>query len=234
MDEGRNNALTMSISGTSVGNITYVIGAKVGAKATETVLTVARIGEPEFSIADQPWTQWQTGISHTDAWKKEVGAVAKADGTGYTYNFQITYLDIAAANGKYNLYYDEANGYYRLSEGGPVVLVDLGAQNRFVSLFERVNGKDAYGGSSVTKYFFDDTGAFVKKEDYTEYLNACFNEMLMSKENPTGYYPLTKDMRYVLQNGFADWWNPDSPNYLEGFATANKEYAWMFPCCVVK
>lgn len=233
-DEGRNNALTMSISGDSVGNITYVIGVKADTAVAETVVTVARIGDPEFSIADQPWAQWQTGITPNAAWKKEVGAVAKTDGTGYTYNFQVTYMDITAANGKYNLYYDEANGYYRLSKGGPIVLVDLGAEDRFVSLFERVNGKGAYGGSAVTRYFFDENGAFVRKEKYTDYLDSCFNEMLMTKDNPTGFYPLTKDLMYVLQNGFVDWWNPDSPNYMEGFADANKTYAWMFACCVVK
>jgi len=231
-DEGQNDAITESISGSSVGNITYVIGVKADTGITDVVLTVARIGEPEFSIADQPWTPWQTGLSHTDAWMKETGTTVS--NTGYSYPFQRTYLDITAADGTYNLYYDEANGYYRLYQGGPVVLVDLGAQDRFVSLFERVNGKDSYGGSAVTRYFYDATGAFVKKEDYTEYLFEIFTEMQMSKGNPVGYYPLTKDLMYVLQNGFLGWWDADSPNYLESFATANKNYAWMFPCCTVK
>ena len=233
-DEGRNNALTMSISGSSVGYTTYVIGVKADTAVTETVVTIARIGEPGFSIADQPWTEWESGLTHTDKWKREVGVVAKADGTGYTYNFQVNYLDIEAADGTYDLYYDDANGYYRLYEGGPVVLVDLGAEDRFVPLFERVNGKDAYGGSAVTRYFFDESGAFLRKEDYTGYLDKCFTEMLMTKDNPVGFYPLTKDLMYVLQNGFVDWWNPDSPNFMEGFGSANKNYAWMFPCCIAK
>lgn len=231
-DEGMGNALTMSISGSSVGNTTYVIGVKANTAVKETVLTVARIGEPEFSIADQPWSEWETGLTHTDAWMKETGTTK--DSNGYTYNFQVSYLDITAKDGTYNLYYDEANGYYRLGEGGPVVLVDMGAKNGFVTLFERVNGKDNYGASGVTGYFYDETGAFVKKEDYTAYLGRCFTEMQMSKGNPVGYYPLTKDMMYVLQNGFAGWWNPDSGNYLERFDDANKTYAWMFPCCTVK
>ena len=233
-DEGWNNALTMSISGSSVGYTTYVIGVKADTAVTETVVTIARIGEPGFSIADQPWTEWESGLTHTDKWKREVGVVAKADGTGYTYNFQVNYLDIEAADGTYDLYYDDANGYYRLYEGGPVVLVDLGAEDRFVPLFERVNGKDAYGGSAVTRYFFDESGAFLRKENYTGYLDKCFTEMLMTKDNPVGFYPLTKDLMYVLQNGFVDWWNPDSPNFMEGFGLANKNYAWMFPCCIAK
>lgn len=231
-DEGANNALTISISGSSVGNTTYVIGVKADTQITETVVTIARIGDPEFSIADQPWSEWETGLSHTDSWMRETGTVAGSG--GYTYNFRPEYLDITAADGTYELYYDEANGYYRLYENGPVVLVDMGAENRFVSLFERVNGRDAYGGSSVTRYFFDETGAFLRKEDYTDYLNRCFEEMGMTKSDPVGFYPLTKDMMHVLQNGFLDWWNPDSPNYLEGFASANVQYAWMFPCCIAK
>ena len=35
---------------------------------------------------------------------------------------------------------------------------------------------------------------------------------------------------HALQNGFAGWWDSSSPNYLEGFAGANPNYAWMF-CC---
>lgn len=231
-EEGRENALTISISEGSVGYTTYVIGVKADTQITETVMTVARIGEPGFSIADQPWTQWETGLTHTDAWMKETGTTKT--GNGYTYNFQVTYLDIAAADGKYSLYYDEADGYYRLYQGGPVVLVDLAAQDRFISLYERVNGKDAYGGSAVTRYFFDENGAFLRKEKYTEYLDQCFTEMQMTKDSPVGFYPLTKDLAYVLQNGFVDWWNPDSPNYLSSFASANENYAWMFPCCIVK
>ena len=231
-DEGMGNALTMSISGSSVGNTTYVIGVKANTSVKETVLTVARIGDPEFSIADQPWAQWETGLTHTDAWMKETGIVKGSN--GYTYNFRVSYLDITSKDGTYNLYYDDANGYYRLGEGGPVVLVDLGAQNRFVSLFERVNGRENYGGSAVTRYFYDDTGAFLRKENYTEYLDKCFAEMLMTKENPVGFYPLTKDLMHVLQNGFSSWWDADSPNYLPSFEEANKTYAWMFPCCTVK
>ena len=233
-DEGRENALTMSISGTSVGHTTYVIGIKADTGVTEAVVTVARIGEPEFSIADQPWTEWESGLTHTDAWMKETGTQLNKDATAYKYNFRVSYLDITAVGGTYNLYYDEANGYYRLHKDGPVVLVNLGEQELFISLFERVNGKDAYGGSAVTRYFYDDNGAFLKKENYTDFLSNCFDEMLMSKSNPVGYYPLTKDLAYVLQNGFAGWWDVNSPNYLETFVNANKEYAWMFPCCIAK
>jgi hypothetical protein len=145
-----------------------------------------------------------------------------------------TYLDITAATGTYDLYYDEADGYYRLGKDGPIILVDMNAAGRFVPLYERVNGNGQYGGSAVTRYFFDSTGKFIRKEAYTDYLQQCFAEMNLDNVNEKGYYPLTKDMMYVLQNGFVQWWDETSPNYMEGFATANKEYAWLFACCIVE
>ena len=235
-DEGRNNAITESIFGTSVGNTTYIIGVKVDGSITDVVLNVARIGDPAFNVANEPWTQWESGLTHTDGWMNEVGMTA-VTGNGevlyYTLNSPVTYLDITAANGTYNLYYDAANGYYRLYQGGPVVLVDLNATGRFVSLYERINGNGQYGGSAVNRYFFDNTGAFVKKEDYTEYLSQCFDCVALNSNSESGYHPLTKDLMYALQNGFVNWWDASSDEYLEGFATANQQYAWMFACCYV-
>ena len=72
------------------------------------------------------------------------------------------------------------------------------------------------------------------KENYTDYLQNCFAEVKLDANSEKGYYPLTKDMMRVLQNGFSQWWDATSPNYLEGFAAANKEYAWLFACCYVE
>ena len=133
------------------------------------------------------------------------------------------------------MYYDEAKGYYRLYQNGPVVMVNLGANSNtngsFLGLYERVNGNGQYGGSSVTRYFYDSTGAFVKKEDYTDCFYECFDCAGITAYNQTAYHPLTKDLMHALQNGFADWWDSTSPNYLPVFASANQEYAWMFACC---
>lgn len=233
VDYVENNVITFSISGSSVRNTTYVIGVQVDGTVTDAVLNVARIGEPEFSIADQPWTPWESGSTLPATWMNDVGMIPAAGNAYYTLPGNAVFVDINAADGTYNLYYDEAKGYYRLYENGPIVLVNLNAANRFVSLYERVRGNGQYGGSSVTRYFFSETGAFLRKENYTEYLQARFADVNLDANSEPGYYPLTKDMMYVLQNGFADWWNPESPNYLEGFANANPNYAWMFACCYI-
>lgn len=232
-DNVKDNAITFSISGSAVKNTTYVIGIKGDTSTVNAVVNVARIGDPEFSISDQPWTAWETNLPHTNAWESEVGLTAMPGNAYYDLPTAPTFLNIEAASGTYNLYYDAANGYYRLYEGGPVVMVDLNAKNRFVSLYERVNGNGQYGGSAVTRYFFDSTGKFLRKESYTAYLQQCFADMSLDSYSEKGYYPLTKDLMYVLQNGFCQWWDETSPNYLEGFATANKEYAWMFACCYI-
>ena len=233
-DSVTDNVITFSISGTSVKNTTYVFGLRATSTAVDAVVNIARIGDPEFSIADQPWTEWQSGLTHTDAWKNEVGLKAAAGDAYFTLSKAHTYIDITAASGSYNLWYDAANGYYRLGQNGPIVLVDLNATNRFVSLYERLYGNGQYGGTSVTGYFFDETGKFVKKENYSDYLSQCFACVNLDANSEQGYHPLTKDLMYVLQNGFNQWWDATSPNYLEGFATANPEYAWMFACCYVQ
>lgn len=227
------NTITFSISEGSVGYTTYVIGVKADTAVTDVVVNIARIGDPEFNISDQPWSEWTSNLTHTDAWKGEVGLTAMPGDVYYDLSATPTYLDITAVSGTYNLYYDEANGYYRLSKDGPIILVNLNAADRYVPLYERVNGNGQYGGSAVTRYFFDSTGKFIRKEAYTDYLQSCFAEVNLDSNSEKGYYPLTKDMMYVLQNGFCQWWDETSPNYLEGFATANKEYAWMFACCYV-
>lgn len=227
------NAVQFSVGNGSEGNTTYVVGVKADTAITETVVNIARIGDPQFSVADQPWTQWQTGTKPATDWITKVGLIPAKDSGGeilyYGLRKAVTYFDYNAPDGTYELYYDEANGFYRLGENGPIVLVNLNVK-RFVPIYERINGNGQYGGSAVTRYFYDDKGAFVKKENYTEFLQSCFTEVLLDSNDEQGYYPLTKDMMYALQNGFASWWDADSPNYLEGFANANPNYAWMF-CC---
>ncbi len=216
------NAISFSISGSTVGNCSYVVGVHFDGETTDAVVNVARIGDPEFSIEDQPWTNWGgTDDAHASSCKVVV-------------NSGVTYVDITAASGTYDIYYDNAAGYYRFSSNGKPVLVDLNVPGSITSLYVRIHGRDHYGGSAVRKYFFDESGGFIKKESYTEYLNACFACAGIQSAEDVGYHVLTKELMYVLQNGFEKWWDSSSADYLANFATANKEYAWMFCCCVAK
>ena len=86
------------------------------------------------------------------------------------------------------------------------------------------------GGAPLRKIFYDKNGNFVKKEDYTDCVNAYRNCIDPNK----GVYPLTKDLAYALQQHgeYTGWWNKTSPNYLFGSVSKlNPEIAWLFMCC---
>ena len=217
------NKFTLSLNQNEAGEggPTVVIG--VGAGEGKVVLAINRKGDAEKSEMDVPWSvDWQAGHQKADSCQVAV--------TG-----KVKYFDIQAKSGTYNLVYDEAEGYYRLGENGPVVLVALGRnenpRGQYVGIYERVNGNGMYGGSNVVRYFFDEAGKFQKKEQYTDCLIETFKHAGITAYDQEVYHPLTKDLVYVLQNGFAEWWDKDSPNFLETFEGANAEYAWLFACC---
>ena len=209
------HSFTYSVSYGSAGNMDMVIGIKVPEGVAGVVVSISRVGEPNWSIEDEPWsTDWQVG-GHTHT------AACKHSGN-------VTYLDINAASGTYELYYNEGTGFYQLSENGPVILVDMNSS--ILSFHRIIMGDGAAGGAPIRRYFYDANGKFVKKEDYTNAFVEYFN--LDANDNPQSWYhPLTKDLMYMIQNGGANWWDASSPNFNTNFAQANPEYAWMFACC---
>ena len=70
---------------------------------------------------------------------------------------------------------------------------------------------------------------FLKKEDYSAILTEYFKNM----DQKEGVYPLTNDLKYIIQNGCKQWWDKNDPDYNEAFAIANcnPEIAWMFALC---
>ena len=203
-----------------------VLGVTEG--AGKAVLAISRVGEAmDAAVAEEaPWnTDWQKPHQASELCRAEVTKTPQ-------------YFDITAKNGKYNLYYDEATGLYHLKKNGPVVLVALGANNNpagtFTGLYERVCGNGMYGGSDVVRYFYDSNNALIQREKYTDALQEIFAHSGISAYDQEVYHPLTTELMYILQNGFASWWDPKSPDFQEGFANANPEYAWLFACCYVK
>ena len=86
------------------------------------------------------------------------------------------------------------------------------------------------GGAPIRRYFYDENGAFVKKEDYTGTLEEYFTCAGITDATKPGYHALTGDLAYILQNGGAKWWNSTSPDCIETLVAANPEYAWLFLC----
>ena len=88
-------------------------------------------------------------------------------------------------------------------------------------------------GQSVV--FYDEDGNFVKKESYSELLL----EYIELADTETGVYPLTEDLKYIIQQRgeYVGWWDAESPNFIFKDATGlpveglNTEIAWLFMCC---
>lgn len=219
--EVTDNSFTISVSesmiGTEAGGTSaYVIGIDGLDAATDCVLTIERVGDPEWNVSDEPWTEYQT--THTP--------------TPYTLSLgagqSLTYVDITGSAENNQIVFNEADGFYHFGKAdGPVVLVHLGEGAPYVSLQVVIQGDGLAGGAPIREYFFDENGDFIKKEDYTNILTTYFENM----DQDHGVYPLNDDLIYIIQNGCNGWWDKDSPDFiLEG---CNSEIGWMFALCYV-
>ena len=208
------NAFTISIGKSSLGGAVYVIGIDGVEADTNCILTVQRTGAAEHNVEDEPWTEYKTT------------AVLKPCTIENAANKTLVYMDITAETAKHIFVFNEADGYYHLdTKDGPVVYVHLAKGAPYVALQSVIQGDGAMGGAPIRKYFYNDQGEFVKKEDYTDILTDYFENM----DSTLGIYPLTNDLIYIIQNGCGNWWDSESPDFI--FVDCNPELAWMFACC---
>jgi len=64
-------------------------------------------------------------------------------------------------------------------------------------------------------------------------------EYIANADEDDGVYPLTEDLKYIIQQSgdHSGWWDFDGPGYIfldEGgnkVADINPEIAWLFMCC---
>ena len=91
-----------------------------------------------------------------------------------------------------------------------------------------------YDFAGVQRYFFDAEGNYQKKESYSE----CLLEYIACMDQDKGVYPLTEDLKYIIQMEGDDsgWFDPENSLYL--FKDANRinldginnEISWLFMC----
>lgn len=212
-------AFTISVSSSMIGTgdsgtSVYVIG--VDSEATSCVLAVERIGAAQKTLEDEPWTIYE----------------AKTEPAAYTLpaGAAIKEFDLTA---NYTVVLNEADGYYHLDTAdGPLVLVRLAEDSDYIASFQTILDR-----SGVSKYFFDENGEFVKKESYSE----CLLEYIACADEAEGVYPLTEDLKYIIQQrgDYVGWWDVDSPSYLfvdaEGYdiPDINHDIAWLLMCCYI-
>jgi len=227
------NAFDVSIRADMIGSdgtgtSVLVIGVD-SESAQQAVLDIVRTGDPERTVEDEPWTVYQP-TAKMDPYKLPAGASLKE-------------FDLSAKE-PYSLVLNEQDGFYHLnSADGPLVLVRLGAKSggsKYLDCFETIISK-----SGVTKYFYDENGEFLKKESYTECLSKYIGYQDQSTmeqhagcmDPDTGLYPLTEDLKYIIQQrgDYAGWWELGAGMYLFAeLPTVNTENAWLFMCCYIE
>lgn len=200
----------------NTGTTTFVIGIDA-AQDGNGILNIQRIGDPAWSISEEPWTEYQL--------KQPVKPFALKLQAGQ----KLTYVDIEADADQYNPVYNETDGYYHLGTAdGPVLYMNLGTSAPHISLQTVVGGNGYAGGAAIRKYFFEEDGTFIRKEDYTKILYQYFENM----DKDYGVYPMTEDLKYIVENGCSGWWQADSPNYI--FKGCTEELGWLFACCYIE
>ena len=224
--ECENNTFTYSISASMIGTngtgtTVMVLGIDGGSSKNCTV-TIERIGDPAWTVEDEPWQVYQPTVEVTQF---------TLDPNATVHEF-----DIFASTDTYNLVLNENDGYYHLdSADGPLVLVRLGKNSKYLDCFKTI-----LESSGVVKYFFDEDGNFLKKENY----NDCLLEYIACMDEDSGTYPLTEDLKYIIlqRGGYSGWFDPEQPLYLfkqqanedwipiEGI---NNEISWLFMCCYI-
>lgn len=211
------NKFAVNIKAGQLGGAVMIIGVDAG--EGNAVLSVQNIGEPDWSVEDEPWTVYQ----------------AKSAITPYTLpaGAKLNKFDLTASTDTYQLVLNENDGFYHLgSADGTLVVVQIGntsEETDYLPPFETILEKQG-----IRRYFFDENGDFVKKEEYSE----CTLKYIENADEQSGVYPLTEDLMYIIQQqgAQAGWFNAESAGYLFKDQDGNKviginnEISWLFMC----
>ncbi len=220
--EVTDNAFTVSISasmiGTEGGTSEIVIGVD-GGEAASCTLAVERIGDAAWSLEDEPWMVYAPTVELTP-YTLPAGA-------------NLVNFDLTASTDTYKLVLNETDGFYHLDAAdGPLVLMRLGSECQYIDCYQKI-----LENAGVCKYFFDENGEFIKKENYTE----CLMKYIENMDENAGVYPLTEDLAYIVQQhgDHSQWWNTEGNAYLfvdnDGnmVPNINSEIAWLLMCCYI-
>ena len=196
----------------NTGTTNMVLGIDAGENESVTI-AIIRIGEPDWDVSDEPWTTYKT-TSELSQYTLPAGSSLKE-------------FDLKADS--VNLVKDDKGWYHVDSVDGPLVVMLLGEKSAYLDDFKTIVEK-----SRVGKYFYDENGDFVRKESYNE----CLLEYIAVMDEKAGVYPLTDDLKYILQQrgDHYGWYDADGSQYLfrdqngEKIPGINKEISWLFPC----
>ncbi len=211
------NKFTVNVKESQLGGAVIIIGVDAG--EGDAILSVQNIGKPDWSVEEEPWTVYQ----------------AKSSIAPYTLpaGAKLNKFDLTASTDTYNLVLNENDGFYHLdSADGPLVVAVIGntaEEADYLPPFETILEKQG-----VRRYFYDENGDFVKKEEYSE----CLLKYIENVDEPSGTYPLTADLMYIIQQqgAQAGWYDQNGSGYLFLDKDGNKviginnEISWLFMC----
>ena len=213
--------ITESMIGTGdTGTTVLVIGVDSDAK-TNGVLCINRIGDAEKTLAEEEWTIYEKTVELS---KYTLPAGKK-----------LVDFDVFTST-EYKIVFNKEDGFYHLNnENGPLVVVYLAEDptEAFLPCFKNVLDR-----SGVSKYEFDEDGNFVEKVSYSE----CLLEYIEYVDDETGVYPLTEDLKTIIQERgeYVGWWDSKNPGFIfkdtagNPIPGLNVENAWLFMCAYVE
>lgn len=201
------------------GTAEYVIGLDPNENINECIICVERVGDVAHSYEDEPWIIYAKTVALNKYTLQK--------------NVEIKEFDLTSPSSAYNLILNENDGFYHIgSADGPLVLVRLSKDSDYLASFKTI-----LETSGVVKYFFDDNGEYIKKESYSE----CLLEYINYVDEENGVYPLTADLKYIIQQRgeYVGWFDSDKSTYLfkesdgEPISGINNDISWLFMCCYI-
>ena len=189
--------------------------------AADASLCVNRTGDAKKTIEDTPWTIYE----------KTVDLVEYTLPAGKS----LTDFDIFAST-KYNLVLNKEDGFYHLNDAnGPLVVVYLAKDPTvpYLPCFKNVLDR-----SGISKHEFDAEGNCTAKISYSE----CLLEYIEFADEATGVYPLTEDLKLIIEErgNYVGWWDSTSAGYIfkdtagNPIPGVNAENAWLFMCAYIQ
>lgn len=209
------NKFTVNVKESQLGGAISIIGVDAG--EGNAILNVKRLGDPAWSVEDEPWTVYSATVA-LSPYKLPANA-------------KLNKFDITAA--EYTLVLNENDNFYHMNTAdGPLVVAVIGntaAETDYLPPFETILEKQG-----LRCYFNDEDGKFLRKEEYSE----CVLKYIENVDEASGVYPLTKDLMYIIQQTGAQmgWFDVESPGYLFLDTDGNKvvginnDISWLFMC----
>lgn len=146
---------------------------------------------------------------------------------------RLKYVDMTAATEDFQIVMG-SDGYYHLNSAtGPILYINIGPNAPYHSLYYMAGaGGNGVAGNGIKATIYDEDGKAVKRIDFSE----AMLEFGECADATYGIYPLTEDLRYIVQTAgkYYGWWDSESSNFwLDSVNGLNSELGWMFAVCYV-